>query len=373
MSLHVKNLNGDTTFLLTFSPSVAPDHCRDRFPGAFTILVDPWLVGHSSVWNAKFQISHHTSKPSVSSLAAITQPDLILVSQGKPDHCHKETLSTLPLNSKTKILAVPAAAKQIKSWPRFNDTGNVSAMQPYDCKKPATVYRISLESYTTSTAPGQVTISYMPEKHDMTGLHNAIGITYRPPGTSFIGKAGFRVDLPMTPPMTPTRSNGGSYTRSRDADSSVLPPSSGSDSPMAGQISPGAACSSLPIEPTISVLYTPHGMAYSGLESYIKTHLSVLDALPLTALFHSFNVERNPWLMGGVVVRGFPAGLDLTQKVGARHWISAHDEVKDNKGWATVWIKSRPYSMDEAQKLVNEQVDKRTNLVILDSGQEMKA
>lgn len=372
MSLSVKSLNGDTTFLITFAPSIAPEYSRQKFPGAFTILVDPWLVGHSSVWNSKFQISHHTSKPVVSSLTELPKPDLIVISQSKPDHCHKATLCTLPRDTNIKILAVPDAAKQIRSWRHFQDR-NIITLNEYDCNKTSTIYCIKLDAYTSNTAPGRLTLSFINEKNDMTGLHNAIGITYRPPGTSFISKAGCLVDLPMTPPQSPHRARGDSRPRSRDtqssADQSSLQSITGADSPMAGQVFTFPH----PEERTISVLYSPHGMSYARLAPYVKTHLAAQNALPLHALFHSINVELNPKIMGGLVAHGFPGGLELVQKIGARHWISAHDEVKDNKGWATVWIKSRPYTLEEAQGLLNEQVKTKVRMTVLDSGQQIVA
>jgi len=373
MSLSVKNLNGDTSFLITFSPPSAPDHCRERFPGAFTILLDPSLVGHSSVWNTAFQISHHTSTPVVSSLKDL-KPDLILISQAKPDHCHRQTLCTLSPNSKIKILAVPEAAKLIKSWKHFLNP-NISVLNPYSAKDNSSVYCIKLDAYTANTAAGQMTISYIPEKRDMTGLHNAMGITYRPPGTSFTNHAGMRIDLPLSPPLTPSRLHTAARPRSADSESSferAMHALSGVDSPMEGQLALTTTPPHLPGERTISVLYTPHGMSYPTLTSYIDTHLVPLGALPLTALFHSMNVERNPWILGGLVARGFPGGLELAQRIGAKYWISAHDEVKDNKGWATVWIKSRPYSLEEAQRALNQELGTKTKLVVLDSGQDFK-
>jgi len=371
MSLSVKSLNGDTTFLITFTPSIVPEHSRHKqnFPGAFTILVDPWLVGHSSVWNTKFQISHHTSKPVVSSLTDLPKPDLIIISQSKPDHCHKETLCTLPRDTSVRILAVPDAAKQIRSWRYFQDS-SIVILNEYDCNKTSTIYCVKLNAYTAHTTPGRMTISFINEKNDMTGLHNAIGITYRPPGTSFISEAGCLVDLPMTPPQSPSRSEQDSRPQSRDTQSSSDQPLRnlyGADSPMAGQVFNFQHSS----ERTISVLYSPHGMSYTRLAPYVETHLAAQNALPLHALFHSINVEQNPRIMGGLVAHGFPGGLDLVQKIGAKHWISAHDEVKDNRGWATIWIKSRPYTLEEAQGILNKVVKNKVRLTVLDSGQQI--
>src|ERR1700760_2952743 len=126
MALRIQQLNADTTFLLTFSPTFAPDSSTirkksKRFPGEYTILVDPWLSGHSSILHPAFQISHHTTPPMIASLAQLKQEvDLIIISQDKPDHCHKETLCSWPTKKKVEILATPAAAKKIRSWRHFD-------------------------------------------------------------------------------------------------------------------------------------------------------------------------------------------------------------------------------------------------------------
>jgi len=49
------------------------------------------------------------------------------------------------------------------------------------------------------------------------------------------------------------------------------------------------------------------------------------------------------------VAPGFPSGMSLVKNLGVKYWISAHDEVKDNQGLATAWIKSQQYSIDDAQ------------------------
>lgn len=187
MALTVKQLNGDTTFLLTFSPSFAPDHpaMRVKFPGDFTILLDPWLTGQSSILHPAFQISRQTVDPAVSSINDIQQHiDLIVISQDKPDHCHQATLCALPKEKDISILATPSAAKKIKSWKHF-DPRRVHILPPFRPDNPQTVVKISLPAYTSGKAGGQVTLANLAPKRDLTGLHNAIAITYQPPDTVF--------------------------------------------------------------------------------------------------------------------------------------------------------------------------------------------
>jgi len=117
MSLTVEKLNDDTTFLFSFAPSFAPSNNKRKLPGAFTILVDPWLAGQSSILHPVFQLANHTAPAAIKSLAELKEhPDLIIISQDKPDHCHRETLCSLPANTRTRILATPAAAKTIRAW-----------------------------------------------------------------------------------------------------------------------------------------------------------------------------------------------------------------------------------------------------------------
>lgn len=383
MSLSVKHLNGDTTFLLTLKPTVAPDRCRDKFPGSFVILVDPWLVGSSSVWTPRFQISHHTKLSCISSLADLPEPDLILISQDKPDHCHKETLCSLPRNSRINILATPAAAKRIRSWRHF-ECANIQTISPYSSKRSNTIHSIALPPYTSRSEPGHVTISFIPEKRDMTGLHNAFGITYRPPGTVITTRAGAEVKLPLTPPISPQTTP---PFRPKSAGSSVPIDSVFNWSPSKQLDSPDSSRPSSAVEEKIvSVIYAPHGISYSTLSPYIQNHLVPQDALPLTALFHCINVELNPWYLGGRVQSGFPGGMDIAKRVGAKYWISAHDEVKDNRGWATVMIKSRHYTVDDAQNALDDEcgreisgdgygftLQRKTTIVDLEVGEELRA
>ena len=48
-------------------------------------------------------------------------------------------------------------------------------------KKPESIIRFFIPPLTAGGSPGEATIAFIPTKFDVTGLHNAIGITYRPP------------------------------------------------------------------------------------------------------------------------------------------------------------------------------------------------
>ncbi|KAK5172868.1 uncharacterized protein LTR77_002988 [Saxophila tyrrhenica] len=384
MALTVTQLNGDTTILLTFCPAFAPEQNdkRTRFPGDYTILIDPWLSGQSSILHPTFQVSQHTVEPAIASINDIKEHiDLIIISQDKPDHCHKETLCSLSKKKQVNIIATPAAAKKIRSWGHFNPR-RVLAMDPYKADRPETVVRIPLPAYTSTSASGEITIANIATKRDVTGLHNAIGITYQPPSSVFTMNTqweryeqGTTVQLStngISRPQTPAqRPRTGSDTLPPPTDKKLLRKSV--SFPYLPQQTPPTPAPPLPplpaphhqradsgianptpapnTEPLLSLLYTPHGITPHTLAPYHTTHLR---SLPLTALFHSMNTEENPWFMGGRVAGGAPGGVELAKAVRAREWFGAHDEEKDNRGLATVWIKSRRFGVEEVRGMLEE-------------------
>lgn len=311
MSLTIQHLNTDCTFLLAFSPAYTTDDNPHRFPGAFTILIDPWLTGHSSILHPSFQYTKHTDKPHITSLADLKQDiDLIIISQDKPDHCHRDTLCSLPKHKHVNILATRAAAKKIKSW-NFFDEARIHVIPPYKPEQPDTLTTIVLPAYTTTSTPGELTIAHLPTARDLTKVHDAIAITYRPPSTIFSAHS------------QPTHT-----------------------------ISPTST-------PTLSLLYTPHGISPATFRPYLNNVLQhqPQPALPLTALIHAFSHERNPSCLGGSVVRGAPGGLKLLRELegGVGMWISAHDAPLERKGWSVKWLKSRLLGAEEVEKWVREE------------------
>lgn len=88
--------------------------------GGLRVLVDPWLTGSLSFglggWLLKGELSNPQPVPE--------QLDLLVLSQGLPDHCHPPSLALLPKD--LTVLASPTAAK--RAW-RLGFT-RVIAMQP---------------------------------------------------------------------------------------------------------------------------------------------------------------------------------------------------------------------------------------------------
>jgi hypothetical protein len=354
MSLTIRSLNGDTSFLLIFSPPVAPLSSPGLFPGSFTILVDPWIVGPSIILNSIFSYSEQKSRPCISSLKELDrEPDLILISQHKPDHCHEETLRQLPPDCESTILATPAAVKKIQSWNHFRPE-SVRALPKFAEGHGSSIYRTVLPPPTPRGSCGEVTVSWLPAKRDMTALHHAIGITYRPPCTVLsMHNPRHYLDLPMSPPASPR-------------------------SPMTTMSSP---CTIVPApyndrEKTLSVIYSPHGVSFETIRPYATSHLISESALPLTALLHSFDCVENPWWLGGNISTGSPGGLKIAQSLYAKAWISAHDADKDNRGWAVKQTRIGQFAVDEVKRMLREGIDSKgrhsalTDVVSLAAGQE---
>ncbi|KAK2807282.1 hypothetical protein FQN50_005435 [Emmonsiellopsis sp. PD_5] len=189
MSLAVKHLNADTTFLLTLSPNGDDISTEEKIRNpnstiSFTILIDPWLTGRTVIGHRWFATSEHSVQPCISHLSELDwEPDLVIVSQSKPDHCHEPTLRQLPRDSpKTKILAEPKAAKTIRKFGYFRKT-KVVAIPEYSTRNSDSILRFNIDPLTENGEVGEVTVVLIPER-DTTGLHNAIGITYRAPTAS---------------------------------------------------------------------------------------------------------------------------------------------------------------------------------------------
>lgn len=181
MSVTVRHLNADASFLLTFSPnpqSSDPDTTSLHTP--YSVLIDPWLQGASVITYKWFARTNHVVPPCINHLSEIDEPDLVIISQNKPDHCHKETLRQLRPEGKTIIAAEPGAAKAIKGWNHF-DPARVFSLPKYNPQKRFSLLRFHIPPLAPGGDPGEVTIAFLPAKNYVTGLHNGIGITYQAP------------------------------------------------------------------------------------------------------------------------------------------------------------------------------------------------
>lgn len=356
MAVHIKSLNGDTTFYLTFTPPSAPAKasCPDLYPGAFTILIDPWISGAAKILSSAFSTTSIKSDPCIKSLADIKEPDVILITQDKPDHCHEATLKQLPPDTYSMILATPAAARKIRSWNYF-DSGAIYSIPKFNERRADSVFRIEIPPLAMGIgSPGEVTISHIPAKWDLTGLHHAFGITYRPPWSVLSAKVDFYRDLPPTPPASPQS------IRTLNSTAKTLSPSPHNNR-----------------EKTISLLYSPHGVTYDIIRPYAQTHLISEGAFPLTAMIHSFDRVQNPWYLGGNVAAGFPGGVEIARNLLPRAWVGAHDAEKEAKGLSVKQIKTDHFSEEEIMGILVEMEDgpkswSRVQVASLVAGQELR-
>ncbi|KAM3089174.1 hypothetical protein ACMFMG_000785 [Clarireedia jacksonii] len=345
MSLTVKHLNSDASFLLTFEPISPFPPTPGQSSNAFTILLDPWISGPSKIFHPKFSISTLKTPSCVSSLQELPEPDLVVISQDKTDHCHEATLKQLPSNGgKTLILAEPGAAKTIKRWKYF-DTSKVISLKRWEdprLRQKETIQRIPVPASTPNGSPGEVTITFLPQKNDLTGLHNAIGITYRPPITNHHYH---HQNSQLTPPSSP-HSFQSTFSSISDR--------------------------------ALSVIFSPHGCTYRTIAPYATSHLIAEAALPLTTLLHAFDRISNPWYLGGNIISGFPGGREIAQNLCARSWISAHDGDKVTTGFASWSIKSKKWEREEVESVVSPRSDKfperrmGPEVLVLGTGEEVR-
>lgn len=331
------------------------------FPGSFTILVDPWLSGPSKIWNSRFAVSHHVVPSCVDSLSKLPTPDLVICSQEKSDHCHETTLRQLHSEGDMIIVGTPAAAKKIRSWKHF-DPMSVQPLRRFDPKKKETIFRIAVPPFSPSGSAGEVTIAQLAHKFDIAGLHNAIGITYRPPSSVFSARSQSYMDLPLTPPATPPSSPGPGQ---------IMRPTT----PVATTLYPAPYGNR---EKTLSVLYSPHGCGYELVKAYATSHLLSEAALPLTSLLHSFNRATNPWYFGGNICAGYPDGMEIAHKLYAKTWIGAHDEEKASTGISVRNVRVEKYTAGDIKDSLDSLTTTRsgarsqshTNVLELDVGKE---
>ena len=197
MSVTVRHLNADSTFLLIFSHEEKPSahHLRSA-NGAFSVLIDPWLVGSSIINASWFARSNRVVPSAIRHLSEIEEPDVVLISQNKPDHCHKETLLQLRPEAKSLIAAEPGAAKAIKSWNHF-DPHRVRALVKYDARERfGNTLRLRIPPLGPDGLSGELNIAFIPARNYVTGLHNAFGITYQAPTRMKALASVATIDLP---------------------------------------------------------------------------------------------------------------------------------------------------------------------------------
>ncbi|KAK3995452.1 hypothetical protein QBC44DRAFT_219975, partial [Cladorrhinum sp. PSN332] len=336
MAVAIQNLNGDASFLLTFEPvddggdgGAGRDSVSFGTAKPFRILLDPYIPESSTC---------------ISSLVDIPEPDVVIVSQHRPDHCNEATLRQLPATgTRTILLADPSSARTIRSWKYF-EKGRIYTIPEWDTPGRAgsrpTVLRVGVPPLGYGE-PGEMTVSLIPQKHNFStsGLHNAIGITYRPPLKPFLSSVG-RIS-PLRPHSSHNHLRSAYITTplSCQTTNDLLPPTPSTVTTTSHR-SLRSVRSALSLKSTtrkglpstppthdrpLSIIFSPHGIHYASIHSYVTSHLISEAALPLTALIHCFDSVEQPWWLGGNVLLGAPAGAEIATRLAAKAWISAHD------------------------------------------------
>ncbi|KAI0428430.1 hypothetical protein F5Y09DRAFT_332604 [Xylaria sp. FL1042] len=391
MALTVKHLNSDASFLLSFEPVIPESIADSVIPHPFTILLDPWITGPSTILHPRISSTSQKYPACISSLTELLRPpDLVIISQHNPDHCNEATLRQLPADGGTLILAEPASARIIRSWNYFhkNKIRTIKRWEDPRITGKQSVVRIPVPPVQHNGKEGEVTVAFIPQKRDLAGLHGAIGITYRSPpthdltkhvplakvltppatpeaqGQTFAAKetrplvtipTGDTFLLPPTPPISPISPMSPNSLRSiRSASTLIASPTHSLYSPHFRPATSSQNEQVLPPSPfshsrPISLVFSPHGIQYSYLAPYATSHLVAEAALPLTALLHCMDSINNPWWLGGNICAGVPYGAEIASKLGARLWISAHDGEKDVRGLATGLLKTRRWKDEEIE------------------------
>ncbi|KAF3932053.1 hypothetical protein ABW20_dc0104845 [Dactylellina cionopaga] len=359
MPITLRHITADSTWLITLtSPHNPPSH------PPYNILVDPWIEGPSRVWHSKFAQNHHTIPSSISNLSELNpQPDLLLISQTKTDHCNEATCRQLAKDG-IKVYTVPGADSIVRSWKHF-DVSNVHRLRPFTSRKNGRVSRIPIyrdpataskktdeadgvdNKYTFETDPNVaavVELAFLPalKPWEIPSIHIGLGITYTPTKDPDSSGNSSNATLPPSPPQTPpsttllhpnapmkhplqstssvstissnhssgltsisTSNNTATTTpTSNRFPTSLMPPKPNRTSPRSANLKLPGRKSSL----TESILYAPHGVPASALTAY----LTCLP-LPLTVFLHCFVQVNNPKWLGGTVSSGLPNAFRIIQ------------------------------------------------------------
>ncbi|KAF3940560.1 hypothetical protein ABW19_dt0208293 [Dactylella cylindrospora] len=351
MPITLRHITGDSTWLITLtSPHNPPSHAP------YIILLDPWIEGPSPVWHPKFAQNHHTVPSSISNLSELNpQPNLLLISQTKTDHCNEATCRQLPKQG-VKVYAVPGADTIVRSWKHF-DPRDVHMLRPFTSRKTGRVSRIPI--YKDGSGPSDSThdghrrgpnysfesdpnvaavleLAFLPALRpwEIPSLHIALGISYTPTTDS-------PADLPPSPPLTPPSASlllPMTLPSTSTSTLSIVSSHQSTSTPLASPVSAFSTATSSskpPLSPrnpnqastrkisagktdanlklpgpksslTESILYTPHGVPPSALTQYLKSM-----PLPLTAFLHCFVRVDNPKWLGGTVSSGAPNAFKI--------------------------------------------------------------
>ena len=114
-------------------------------------------------------------------------PNIVVISQDKPDHCHERSLKQLDAGLKdTTIYAQAGAAKRIRSWKYFPSQKVIPFSTYTNGDSETNLVRFSIPAQEDlhkypGVIPGELTMAFLAPKFDLAGVHSGVGFTYRPP------------------------------------------------------------------------------------------------------------------------------------------------------------------------------------------------
>ncbi|MDJ0736405.1 MAG: MBL fold metallo-hydrolase [Nostocaceae cyanobacterium] len=130
-----------------------------------TVLIDPWLVDPLVFYGQPWLFTAYHNTPVVFTPATLPKVDLILLSQGLDDHCHKPTLQQLDRN--IPVVASPTAAKVVKDL-GYIDIISLAPWQRYTMAEKLEITAIP----GAVLQPGQVENGYvLQDQHSQTSIY----------------------------------------------------------------------------------------------------------------------------------------------------------------------------------------------------------
>ncbi|GAO16098.1 uncharacterized protein UV8b_02490 [Ustilaginoidea virens] len=402
MALTIRKLNGDASFLLTLEPIELGLLGAATSPEPFRILLDPCLTAPPGRPDAKLSSSKRDA-PYPATLENLPEPDVIIISSNRGDHCNESTLRYFAhRGAQSLVLAEPTAARTIKNW-RYFEQGRVLSLLPWQDPRRTgqdNAIRMPIPARVIGGNEGMVTVAFITRKRDRKRLHSAIGITYRPASSGpAVSRRPTSTIISKPSAAAPSlASQTGSLARLGRLDSPTLPPLP-AFKPLASPSIPDlrtirtsrsmASLSPHARDRGVSVIFSPHGIPYTGVEPYATSHLLAEAALPLTALLHCFDTVSRPWWLGGDLTTGFDNGQEIIAKLGARAWVSTYDGDKGVTGLTARFTRHKKYSRDDVRQLVqgtadagaaghkstaqnnNKMIERRTEVLSLSIGEDV--
>ncbi|QZZ20558.1 MBL fold metallo-hydrolase [Leptothermofonsia sichuanensis E412] len=157
--------------------------------GGKTILVDPWLVDPLEFYGLPWLFTAYHNTPLAVTPDTLPAVDLILLSQGVDDHCHKPTLQQL--DRSIPVVASPTAAKVVRSlgYQQVTELAHWQAFQVGEKVKITSVLGAEIQ-------PGQVESGYLLQ--DLTTNETLYYEPHQAPVQELAARIG-RVDVAIAP------------------------------------------------------------------------------------------------------------------------------------------------------------------------------